>query len=172
MSPEQAQGENIDERTDIFSLGVVLYEMVAGQPPFKGKTDSHTRVSIIDHEPLPLVNHVAERAAPARANRCESTRERSTQALPDDHRSKTRSRTTQRRASYFERHPKLTRHSTLATHKPICSRPRRRQCADRRSTLSQIGQQSPSSAPGVAQVAKSNRWLVYGCRRAHWLCWS
>ncbi len=59
MSPEQAQGESIDERTDIFSLGVVLYEMVAGEPPFKGKTDSHTRVSIIDHEPLPLLQHVA-----------------------------------------------------------------------------------------------------------------
>src|SRR5215813_663722 len=58
MSPEQAEGESIDERSDIFSLGVVLYEMVAGQPPFKGKTDSHTRVSIIDHDPLPLGHYV------------------------------------------------------------------------------------------------------------------
>jgi eukaryotic-like serine/threonine-protein kinase len=58
MSPEQAQGESIDERSDIFSLGVVLYEMVAGRPPFKGKTESHTRVSIIDDDPTPLLQHV------------------------------------------------------------------------------------------------------------------
>ena len=60
MSPEQAQGESIDARSDIFSLGVVLYEMIAGAPPFKGRTDSHTRVSIIDQEPAPLSQHVPD----------------------------------------------------------------------------------------------------------------
>jgi serine/threonine-protein kinase len=57
MSPEQAQGETIDSRTDVFSLGVVLYEMVAGRAPFAGPTDSHVRVSILDHVPEPLAKH-------------------------------------------------------------------------------------------------------------------
>ncbi|HET6861623.1 MAG TPA: protein kinase, partial [Pyrinomonadaceae bacterium] len=57
MSPEQAEGEEIDERTDIFSLGVVLYEMIAGEAPFKGRTDSHTRVSVLDHDPTPLLHY-------------------------------------------------------------------------------------------------------------------
>ncbi|MCM3871348.1 MAG: protein kinase [Pyrinomonadaceae bacterium] len=60
MSPEQAQGEDVDTRTDIFSLGVVLYEMVAGRAPFTGPTDSHVRVSLIDHDPLPLSHHSPE----------------------------------------------------------------------------------------------------------------
>ncbi len=60
MSPEQAQGEHIDTRTDIFSLGVVLYEMVAGQAPFAGPTDSHVKVSILDHVPAPLTTHSGE----------------------------------------------------------------------------------------------------------------
>lgn len=60
MSPEQAQGEEIDTRTDIFSLGVVLYEMVAGKAPFAGPTDSHVRVSVLDRDPEPLTRHSAD----------------------------------------------------------------------------------------------------------------
>ena len=60
MSPEQALGDVIDSRSDIFSLGVVLYEMVAGKPPFKGRTDSHTRVSILDHQPPPLLDQAPD----------------------------------------------------------------------------------------------------------------
>ncbi|HKY27676.1 MAG TPA: protein kinase [Pyrinomonadaceae bacterium] len=60
MSPEQAQGEEIDTRTDIFSLGVVLYEMIAGHAPFSGPSESHVKVSILDHDPVPLTRHSAE----------------------------------------------------------------------------------------------------------------
>ena len=54
MSPEQARGQKVDARTDIFSLGVVIYEMIAGRAPFEGETASHVIVSILEKEPAPL----------------------------------------------------------------------------------------------------------------------
>lgn len=54
MSPEQARGNAIDSRTDIFSLGVVLYELLAGKQPFTGETINHTIVNIIEKEPPPI----------------------------------------------------------------------------------------------------------------------
>jgi len=60
MSPEQARGLEIDARTDIFSLGIVIYEMIAGQSPFTGRTNHEVVASILKEEPLPISNYVPD----------------------------------------------------------------------------------------------------------------
>src|SRR5207245_6563997 len=54
MSPEQTRGSSVDARSDIFSFGVVLYEMIAGRAPFEGKTASDLITAILKDEPGPL----------------------------------------------------------------------------------------------------------------------
>jgi serine/threonine protein kinase/Flp pilus assembly protein TadD len=60
MSPEQARGLPLDARTDIFSIGVVLYEMVAGRRPFEGATNSDMIVSILERKPPALATYRRE----------------------------------------------------------------------------------------------------------------
>src|SRR5687768_14158312 len=61
MSPEQSQVLPVDERSDIWSTGIVIYEMVAGRVPFRGATANHTIIEILEKEPPPLSQWAKQR---------------------------------------------------------------------------------------------------------------
>ena len=60
MSPEQAAGETVDARSDLWSLGVVIYELVSGQTPFVARTAPETLALVLQKEPAPLKHYINE----------------------------------------------------------------------------------------------------------------
>ncbi len=86
MSPEQAAGREVDVRSDIWSLGVVLYEMIAARAPFEGASKSHIIVAITDRDPTPITQFapdvpeplewiIAEALTKDREERCQTAKE-------------------------------------------------------------------------------------------------
>ena len=67
MAPEQAQGETVDHRADLYSLGCVLYQMVAGQLPFTGETAFRLLMSVVTENPVAA--QPSQPQGPARAQR-------------------------------------------------------------------------------------------------------
>ena len=67
MSPEQAEGKNVDSRSDVFSFGVLLYQMTTGQLPFRGDSSTSTLAKILESDPPPL--SIAREGLPADLDR-------------------------------------------------------------------------------------------------------
>ena len=67
MSPEQARGQEVDARSDIWSLGVMLHEMLAGCPPFTGSSSSDVLAAILEHDASAIARSASE--APAELQR-------------------------------------------------------------------------------------------------------
>ena len=65
MSPEQATGRQLDGRSDMFSLGVVLYELLAGRRPFDGENGAQLLEALLQHDPRPLLAHLDDPRLPS-----------------------------------------------------------------------------------------------------------
>jgi len=109
MSPEQIQSADVDHRSDIWSFGVVLYEMIAGQLPFKGDYEAAVSYSILQEEPEPLARY--------KTGVSEGLQRIVDKALDKD--KETRYQHADDVLADLKRHLKITTEKIQRTHKPL-----------------------------------------------------
>ncbi len=158
MSPEQARGEPLDPRSDLFRCGVLLYEMVCGQRPFQGESSAAVAAAILTQEPLPLA-----RFAPGTPPELERIVTKLLKKQPDSRYQTAKDLLIDLRALKEEQEFQLRLGRTPPPPVHLTTEPAS-------TPLAAADRPAPSSGTGVPAYRRSRRTMALGCRAARSGC--